>query len=360
MESLVINQDFWHNRTVFITGHTGFKGSWLALWLKQLGANVVGYALEPLTSPVLFENAKVIKAIKQHNLADIRDLNTLSKAMQDCKPEIVIHLAAQPLVRESYENPLNTYSTNVMGTVNLFEAVRNVSTVKAVLNITTDKCYENKEWLWGYRENEAMGGFDPYSSSKACSELVSSAYRQSFFQQQGIALATARAGNVIGGGDWGKDRIVPDAMRAFIENRPLLIRNPMAIRPWQHVLDALSGYLMLCQQLMQYPDKFSEAWNFGPNEDDAQPVSKLADIMVNSWGGKAAWEGDKGEHPHESLSLRLDCSKAKAQLKWKPIWNLERALGETVNWYKAWYNKKDMQQFTLDQIRTYHQEHQGQ
>jgi len=356
MESLVISQKFWKNRTVLLTGHTGFKGGWLALWLKQLGANVVGYALEPSVNTSLFENVQVIKALQQNNLADIRDVDSLNKVMQDCKPEIVIHLAAQPLVRDSYDDPLNTYSTNVMGTVNLFEAIRNVSTVKAVLNITTDKCYENKEWLWGYRENEAMGGFDPYSSSKACSELVSSAYRQSFFQQQGIALATARAGNVIGGGDWGKDRIVPDAIRAFIENRPLLIRNPMAIRPWQHVLDALSGYLMLCQQLIQHPDKFAEAWNFGPNEDDVQPVSKLADIMVDSWGDKADWVGDKGEHPHESQSLRLDCSKAKTQLKWKPVWNLERALDETVNWYKAWHNKEDMHQFTLDQIRAYHQE----
>jgi len=356
METLVINSAFWHKRTVFLTGHTGFKGSWMALWLKQLGANVVGYALPPPTSPSLFENANVIKALQQNTLADIRDVDVLSKVMQDCKPEIVIHLAAQPLVRESYDNPLDTYSTNVMGTVNLFEAIRNVSTVKAVLNITTDKCYENKEWLWGYRENEAMGGFDPYSSSKACSELVSSAYRQSFFQQQGIALATARAGNVIGGGDWGKDRIVPDAIRAFIENKPLLIRNPMAVRPWQHVLEALSGYLMLCQQLVLNPEGYAEAWNFGPNENDAQPVSKLADIMVNNWGDKAAWVGDKGVHPHETQSLRLDCSKAKMQLKWKPIWNLERALGETVNWYKAWYGRQDMHQFTLDQISAYHQE----
>jgi len=353
----VIDPTFWKDRSVFITGHTGFKGSWLSLWLKNLNANVTGYALESPTNPALFEDAMVSSALQKSIYGDIRDSALFTNAMQDAKPEIVIHLAAQPLVRDSYTDPVRTYTTNVMGTVNLFEAIRQTPSIMAVLNITTDKCYENREWDWSYREVDPMGGHDPYSSSKGCAELVSSAYRRSFFQEKGVELATARAGNVIGGGDWAKDRIIPDAMRALIDNKTLLVRNPAATRPWQHVLEPLSGYLMLCQQLIQHPDVFAESWNFGPNEEDAQPVSNLASIIVKKWGDHASWGLDKGEHPHEAHSLKLDCSKAKTQLKWQPIWKLERALDETVQWYKAWHNKVNMHQFSLNQIETYQQEH---
>jgi len=355
LENLVIDISFWQGRKVFVTGHTGFKGSWLSLWLHQLGAKVTGYSLAPPTSPSIFGTAKVSEAIEKSIMGDIRDGKFFTNAMHKAKPEIIIHMAAQSLVRESYLDPVDTYATNVMGTVNMLEAVRNTPSIKAVLNITTDKCYENKEWLWGYRENEPMGGHDPYSSSKACAELVSSAYRNSFLLDKGIALATARAGNVIGGGDWAKDRIVPDAMNAFIKNEPLMIRNPAAIRPWQHVLEPLSGYLMLCQQLIEQPESFAEAWNFGPNDEDAQPVSKLADIMIHSWGEDAKWEIDKDSHPREANHLKLDCSKSKTLLKWKPIWGLEQALDETVSWYKAWHQNKDMYGFTMNQIKCYQQ-----
>jgi len=266
-------------------------------------------------------------------------------------------MAAQSLVRDSYIDPVATFSTNVMGTVNILEAARSCSTVKAVLNITTDKCYENKEWLWAYRENEPMGGYDPYSSSKGCSELVSSAYRRSFLQEAGIALATARAGNVVGGGDWAKDRIIPDAMSAFMKKKILQVRNPMATRPWQHVLEPLNGYLMLCQELVQHPNEFADGWNFGPSDEYACPVSDLADIMVKSWGDNSQWQSDDGSHPHEANYLKLDCSKARVELKWKSIWTLNRTIDETVQWYKAWYNKENMREFTLNQIKSYQQEH---
>lgn len=353
----MIDISFWQNRKVFITGHTGFKGSWLSLWLQQLGAQVTGYSLEPPTTPSIFESAKVGAVIEKSITGNIRDAELFTSSMQQAKPEIIIHMAAQSLVRDSYTDPVDTYATNVMGTVNMLEAVRNTPSVKAVLNITTDKCYENKEWVWGYRENEPMGGHDPYSSSKACAELISSAYRNSFLDNAGIALATARAGNVIGGGDWAKDRIVPDAMRAFMDNESLLIRNPVATRPWQHVLEPLSGYLLLCQKLIEQPENFSEGWNFGPDDEGAQPVSILADTMVRCWGNDAQWIVDSNEHPHEARYLKLDCSKAKNLLKWKPIWCLERALDQTVQWYKAWHQNKDMYEFTMNQIKFYQEEH---
>ena len=356
MEKLVINPSFWKGRKVFITGHTGFKGSWLSLWLAQLGANVTGYSLEPPTKPALFEDAKVVGVLQRSILGDIRDADTFTEAMQAAKPEVVIHMAAQSLVRESYIDPVGTYTVNVIGTVNLFEAVRKTSGIKVVLNITTDKCYENREWVWSYRENEPMGGHDPYSSSKGCAELISSAYRRSFLQHEGVALATARAGNVIGGGDWAKDRIVPDAMLAFMNKTHFLVRNPAATRPWQHVLEPLSGYIMLCQQLIQYPDAFAESWNFGPSEEDIKPVSSLADILIKNWGEGVSWELDGETHPHEASFLKLDCSKAKAKLNWKPIWNLERALDETVRWYKVWHSEREMHQFSLNQIENYQQE----
>lgn len=342
-----------------MTGHTGFKGSWLTLWLHQMGAKVTGYALKPPTQPAIFFEAKVETALEKHILGDIRDLDKLTQAVQQAAPDIVIHMAAQSLVRDSYLDPVGTYASNVMGTVNLLEAVRHTPEVKVVLNITTDKCYENNEWVWGYRENEPMGGHDPYSSSKGCAELVSAAYRHSFLREAGIALATARAGNVIGGGDWAKDRIVPDAMRAFIAKQPLQVRNPASIRPWQHVLEPLAGYLQLCQKLLDEAEQFSEGWNFGPGEEDAQPVSRLADIMVKSWGEGVSWQqqGDD-KQPHEAQYLKLDCSKAKARLQWHSQWRLEQALQQSVAWYKAWHQGVDMNQFTLAQLADY-QQHQA-
>lgn len=356
----MIDPSFWKGRKVFLTGHTGFKGSWLTLWLHQMGAKVIGYALEPPTQPAIFTEARVESALERHIQGDILDLGKLSQAIQQAQPTIVIHMAAQSLVRDSYSDPVGTYASNVMGTVHLLEAVRHAPGVKAVLNITTDKCYENKEWIWGYRENEPMGGHDPYSSSKGCAELVSASYRHSFLQESGIALATARAGNVIGGGDWAKDRIVPDAMRAFIAEQPLQVRNPAAVRPWQHVLEPLSGYLQLCQQLLNKPEHFSEGWNFGPGEEDAKPVSHLADIMVKSWGEGAQWqqEGNK-KQPHEAQYLKLDCTKAKTGLQWSPQWQLEQALQESVAWYKAWHQGMDMNQFTLKQMTDYQQKYQA-
>jgi CDP-glucose 4,6-dehydratase len=266
-------------------------------------------------------------------------------------------MAAQALVRESYKDPIETYSTNVMGTINMFEAARQTPSVKAVLNITSDKCYENDERLYGYRESDSLGGYDPYSSSKACAELVSSAYNSSFMKDAGVAVASVRAGNVIGGGDWGKDRVVPDAVRAFMEDNELLIRNPSATRPWQHVLEPLSGYILLCQQLINDPSGHTGSWNFGANDIDAQPVSNLVGLMCDAWGGNARWSDLKGLQPHEARYLKLDCNKAKSKLDWHPIWNLERAVSETASWYKAWHKKSDMRDFTLGQIETYQREH---
>lgn len=353
----MIDPSFWKGRSVFVTGHTGFKGSWLSLWLQQLGANVTGYALEAPTNPAIFEIARAHESLKLSVQGDIRDADAFTTAMQNAKPEIVIHMAAQSLVRDSYTDPVGTYSTNVMGTVNMLEAARNTASVKAILNVTTDKCYENSEWAKGYRESDPMGGHDPYSNSKGCAELISAAYRRSFLQDAGIDLATARAGNVIGGGDWAKDRIVPDAVRAFSKNQPLMIRNPLATRPWQYVLEPLSAYLVLCQKLIRHPKEFDQGWNFGPNDEDVQPVSEIANIMANTWGEKSEWKLDEGAHQHEAQYLKLDCSKAKTLLKWNPIWSLEHALSETVQWYKAWHNKIDMHEFTLQQIKNYQQDH---
>ena len=349
----MIDPLFWKDRKVFITGHTGFKGGWLSHWLKNLGAHVSGYALPPNVDQSFYTQTSVKHSLLCNTFSDIRHLENFKKSMQEAQPSIVIHLAAQPLVIDSYSNPIDTYSTNIMGVVNMFEAVRSCSSVKAVLNITTDKCYENKEQLEGYQETDPMGGHDPYSASKGCSELVTASYRKSFFNDSGVAIASARAGNVIGGGDWAKNRIIPDAMNAFANSEKLLIRNPNSIRPWQHVLEPLFGYLMLCQQLINNPKAFSGAWNFGPNQESTQPVSVLADIIVDSWGGNAEWRHDNGEHPHEANYLKLDCSKAKNILKWKPIWTLDQALVETVKWYKAFYNNENMSIFTLKQIEKY-------
>jgi len=347
-----MNQAFWNGKRVLLTGHTGFKGSWLSLWLQSMRARVVGYALAPPTNPSLFEVANVGQGMTSV-IGDIRDQAKLQAVFTEHSPEIVIHMAAQPLVRYSYQNPVETYSTNVMGTVHLLEAVRNTPGVKAVVNVTTDKCYENKEWLWGYREDEPMGGHDPYSNSKGCSELVTSAYRRSFFQEKGIALASARAGNVIGGGDWAADRLIPDILRAFEQSQPVIIRNPHATRPWQHVLEPLSGYLALAELLYTDGQAFSEGWNFGPHDDDARPVQWIVERMVASWGNEATWQLDGGAHPYEANYLKLDTSKARSRLSWRPQLNLDEALNLIVKWTKKYQQGVNVRETTTAQIKQY-------
>ena len=352
-----LNPEFWRGKRVFLTGHTGFKGSWLSLWLQQIGANVVGYALAPPTDPSLFEVASVGEGM--HSIiADIRDLPTLTAAIVEHRPEIVFHMAAQPLVRLSYEQPVETYATNVMGSVHVLEAIRQTGGVRAAVMITTDKCYENREWVWGYRENEPMGGYDPYSNSKGCAELVTAAYRTSFFNpaehtKHGVSLASARAGNVIGGGDWAKDRLIPDIITAFLEQRPVVIRNPQAVRPWQHVLEPLRGYLMLAEHLWTEGPGFAEGWNFGPNDEDAKPVEWIVERLAGTWATGATWSIDGGDHPHEANYLKLDISKARSRLDWHPRWNLETSLQHIVDWYLAYQRGDNMRDLTLNQITQY-------
>lgn len=346
-----MNPEFWRGKRVLLTGHTGFKGSWLSLWLQAMGAELKGLALEPPTTPSLFVEANVAQGMVSQ-IGDIRDYDTVLKAVAEFKPEIVIHMAAQPLVRYSYKNPIETYATNVMGTVHLLEAIRQTGTTKVVVNVTTDKCYENKEWVWGYREDEPMGGFDPYSSSKGCSELVTAAYRRSYFAETSIALASARAGNVIGGGDWAEDRLVPDILRAFENNQPVVIRNPNSTRPWQHVLEPLSGYLTLAEKLWNEPKSYAEGWNFGPKDEDAKPVGWIVERMASKWGD-ASWRIDDGDHPHEANYLKLDISKAKQRLSWAPRWDLDSALNQIVQWHQSWLVKADVRTLTLAQINQY-------
>ena len=350
---MTANSDFWRGKRVFLTGHTGFKGSWLSLWLQNLGAQVHGLALESPTTPNLFTVAQVEAGMASHTIGDIRDLAVVQKTMQTAQPDIVIHMAAQPLVRLSYAEPVETYATNVMGTVHVLESARSTPSVKAIVVVTTDKCYENKEWAWGYRENEPMGGHDPYSNSKGCAELVTSAYRNSFLQNSGIAVASARAGNVIGGGDWAADRLVPDILRAFEQNQPVTIRNPHATRPWQHVLEPLSGYLTLAEHLVTQGQTYAEGWNFGPKDDDAQPVQWIVEHMVNSWSNGASWQQDGGTHPHEANYLKLDISKAKARLGWQPRWPLATALENITVWHQAYLANADMKKLCLAQIEQY-------
>ena len=349
---MVVNPAFWRGRRVFLTGHTGFKGGWLSLWLAELGAEVHGYALAPPTEPNLFTTAGVEKRLAASTLADIRDAAKLEQAMQAARPEVVLHLAAQPLVRQSYAEPVETFAVNVMGTVNLLEAVRRTPGVRAVVNDTTDKCYENREWVWPYRENEALGGHDPYSSSKACSELVTAAWRRSFLDAAGVQLASARAGNVIGGGDWAADRLLPDFLRALDAGKPLVVRSPQATRPWQHVLEPLSGYLMLAERLCTEGAAFAEAWNFGPDEADARPVEWIVETLCARMTD-ATWQRDTAPQPHEAHTLRLDSAKAHARLGWQPRWNLQRALEATLDWHQAWKAGTDMADFSLRQIRAY-------
>jgi CDP-glucose 4,6-dehydratase len=358
MESLEINTgkvnpSFWNGKKVYLTGHTGFKGSWLSLWLQKMGAIVKGYSLDVNTKPALFTEANVA-AEMESEIGDIRNLDQLTKSMVSFVPDILIHMAAQPLVRFSYLEPVDTYTTNVIGTVNVLEAARKCSDLKAIVSITTDKCYENKEWEWGYRENEPMGGHDPYSSSKGCAELVTSAYRRSFFSSKETAsLASARAGNVIGGGDWAEDRLIPDVLRAFEKSEPVLVRNPLSTRPWQHVLEPLSGYLVLAQELFLNGDSFAEGWNFGPKDEDCKPVSWILDQMVTYWGNNASWSLDKNNNPYEAGFLKLDCSKASNRLKWNPKWNLQLTLKSIIDWHQLYINGADIKNLCLKEINTY-------
>ena len=349
----MIDTQFWHGKRVFITGHTGFKGSWLSLWLVHLGSSIKGYALEPVTSPSLFEVAQV-KNLVDSQIGDIRDQDSLHKAMVDFNSDILIHMAAQPLVRYSYENPIENYEVNVIGTAKVLEVARSCSNLKAIINVTTDKCYENEGFDKSYKEEDPLGGYDPYSSSKACAELVALAYRRSFLQDQGIGIASVRAGNVIGGGDWAADRLIPDILRSFEKNEAVIIRNSKATRPWQHVLEPLSGYLTLANKLY-YNIEFAESWNFGPNVQDVKPVDWILGKMISKWPG-SSWEHDKNSSPHEAEFLKLDISKSKLQLDWYPSWDLEGALQKVINWHLAWKSQEDMQSYCLEEIKDYMKE----
>jgi CDP-glucose 4,6-dehydratase len=353
----MLRRSFWKRRSVLLTGHTGFKGSWLSLWLGALDADVTGYALDPPTEPSLFEQAGVAGTIRSIR-ADVRDFHRLKAAIAECRPDVIIHMAAQSVVRRGYDDPIETYTSNVIGTVNLLEAVRQLGQRCVVVNVTSDKCYENREWAWGYRENDALGGHDPYSNSKACAELVTSAFRDSYFRADafavhGVAVASARAGNVIGGGDWTKDQLVPDLMRAFIGRQPCLIRNPAAIRPWQFVLEPLHGYLALAERLAEDPARFASAWNFGPAHEDAKPVSWIAEQLARTWGAGASWHDDARAHPPEARHLTLDTSSASVSLAWRPVLPLTPALDWTAEWYLAYRAGQDMGLLTRMHIERY-------
>jgi CDP-glucose 4,6-dehydratase len=360
VESVDMNPEFWSGKRVLITGHSGFKGGWLSLWLQMMNAKVTGYSLPAPTSPSLFDVARI--GTKIHSIiGDIRDFEHLQSVIKAYRPEIVFHLAAQAIVRVSYEDPLNTFDSNIMGTVKLLEAIRSVDFVRAVVVITSDKCYENREWLWGYREIDPMGGFDPYSSSKGCAELITSAYRRSFFNRQSddskmeTGVATARAGNVIGGGDWGADRLVPDIMKSFMGGKTVIIRHPQAIRPWQYVLEPLRGYLMLAEKLWSEVHRYADAWNFGPDDSSSRSVQWIVERLVTVWGGSATWQLDTAIHPHEAHYLKLDCSKAKTELGWNPLVDLSHSLELVVQWYQVFSEKRDMYEETCRQIANYQQ-----
>jgi len=352
-----MKKSFWNGKKVLITGHTGFKGSWMSLWLKINGANVTGYALPPPTTPSFFEIGNIHKDMISIT-GDVRDLQHFQAVVAKYRPEIIIHMAAQPIVRYSYSNPIETFSTNIMGTVNVLETVRQTDSVKVVLIITSDKCYDNKEWLWGYRENDPMGGHDPYSSSKGCAELITSAFHRSYFskdnfKKHGVAVASARAGNVIGGGDWGQDRLIPDIMRAIMKNQPVMIRNPHAYRPWQHVLEPLSGYMCLIKKLWEDGEKFAGGWNFGPEDSDCEPVSWIMKNLDHLWDGSINWKLDSTDNPHEATYLKLDCSKAKKLLGWFPKLKLATALEWVAQWYSIYFNSKNIREISEKQISQY-------
>jgi CDP-glucose 4,6-dehydratase len=353
VEDLVVDRAFWHGKRVLLTGHTGFKGSWLALWLTDAGAEVVGYANGVPTKPSLYELAAVGSVLNSVE-GDVRDSDRLSQTVARVRPELVIHMAAQALVRQSFADPVGTYATNVLGTVHLLEAVRRTESVRAVVNVTSDKCYEERELGRGYLEDDAKGGRDPYSSSKGCAELVTEAYRSSFFGD-GARLASARAGNVVGGGDWGDDRLIPDVVRAALAGRPVRIRNPEAVRPWQHVLNPLSGYLVLAQRLWA-DEAFAEGWNFGPAELDERPVRWIVERMRELWDERVAWESEDAPQPREAPQLRLDSSKARTRLGWKPRWELEHGLDRVVEWYRAFEADEDLRELSLAQIRAFEAE----
>lgn len=352
---MALNQSFWHKKRVLVTGHTGFKGSWLCLWLNELGAQVTGIALPPPSEPSLFSSVNLSKKIDSH-ITDICDLANLKRIVEQAQPEIIFHMAAQSLVLQSYKDPVESYMTNVIGTANVFEALRGCDSVKAIVNITTDKCYENKEWHWGYRESDPLGGHDPYSSSKACAELVTATYRKCFFEEAGKPLASVRAGNVIGGGDWAENRLVPDIVKGILKSEEILVRNPHAIRPWQHVLEPLAGYLTLAEKLSGSDGaQYAEGWNFGPYENDARPVEWITESLCKKWGESASWEiGDQSKtQPHEATYLKLDCNKARAQLGWKPRLDLDLALEWIVEWYKCYKSEGDLSNISLEQINRY-------
>jgi CDP-glucose 4,6-dehydratase len=352
-----MNREFWNGKRVFVTGHTGFKGSWLSVWLQMLGADVVGYALAPHTEPSMFKAANIGEGMASIE-ADVRDAERLNDVMASYQPEIIIHMAAQALVRKSYTDPVATYTTNIIGTMNVLEAVRRTPSVRVVVLITSDKCYENLEWVWGYRENDRMGGHDPYSSSKGCTELLIAAYRDSYFNTKnyadhGVAVASTRAGNVIGGGDWSEDRLVPDTIRAIQRGEPVLIRRPGAIRPWQFVLEPLRGYLELAEKLWESGTEYTGAWNFGPNIEEIKPVSWLVERLATLWGGGASWEIDSGQHPHEDHFLKLDCTKSKSLLPWYPRLSIETLMDWIVEWYQSAESKADIRNLTEEQITRY-------
>ena len=347
----MVDLDFYKNKKVLITGHTGFKGSWLCQILLMAGAQVTGYSLEPPTNPSLFKELNLSEKMKSI-IGDVRDLEKLNKLFKEIEPEIVFHLAAQPIVRTSYENPVYTYETNVMGTVNVLECVKNQPSVKSFLNVTTDKVYKNNEWEWGYRENEVLDGYDPYSNSKSCSELVTHTYKRSFFEDRQIGISTARAGNVIGGGDFAKDRIIPDCVRAAINKENIIIRNPNSIRPYQHVLEPLFAYLLIAQK--QYENKqFADSYNVGPNEKDCVTTGKIVELFVNKWGEGLKWECKEVKGPHEANYLKLDCSKIKKNINWEPVWNINKAIKKTVEFSKTYINKGNLEECIINQIKEY-------
>ena len=348
----MIDQSFWRGRRVFLTGHTGFKGAWMALLLTRLGSHVTGFALAPEHNDGVFQAARVFDGI-DHNIGDIRDQMSLTGSMRRAQPDIVIHMAAQPLVRASYNDPIGTYSINVMGTANLLEACRALPSIKAIVVVTSDKCYENSGTQREFTEDDKMGGYDPYSSSKGCAELVTSAYRQSFFNSpESAAVATVRAGNVVGGGDWSADRLVPDAIRSFVAGDPVRIRNPHAVRPWQHVLDALNGYLVLSENLVRHGHSFAGGWNFGPDHSEFLPVSSLVMKLAEKWGDRASWITAEGDHPHEASFLGLDCSKARSKLDWLPLMDIDKMIDLCVQWHKALAAGENMRAVTVAQLET--------